>query len=309
MTAPAHSAPSLGATEWFLLLALSILWGGSFFFTGVAVRELPPLSIVLSRVSLAALTLLLMVRLSGLRMPESRRDWLSFAGMGLLNNLIPFCLIVWGQTRLPSGTAAILNATTPLFTVLVAHTLTVDERLTGSRLAGTLCGFAGVAVMIGPAALGGLGGDVLAHAAVLLAALSYACAGVYGRRFRGRPPLVTAAGQLTTAAVLLLPVALAIDRPWTLGTPGAATLAALLGSALASTALAYVLFFRILASAGASNVALVTFLIPVSALLLGTQILGESLEPRQLAGMAMIAGGLALIDGRPLRRAALLFAR
>jgi drug/metabolite transporter (DMT)-like permease len=233
-------------------------------------------------------------------MPWDRNAWLAFFGMGLLNNVIPFSLIVWGQTQIASGLASILNATTPLFTVLVAHVLTADERLSRARLVGVLLGIAGVVVMIGPAAVAELGRDVLAQLAVLAAALSYACAGVFGRRFKrmGVAPLATAAGQVSASSLLILPLALMVDRPWTMPVPGVAALAAILGLALLSTALAYYLFFRILAAAGAVNLLLVTFLIPISAILLGCLVLGEALTLAQVAGMALIGAGLAAIDGR-----------
>lgn len=297
----AHPNPQrMGPTEWVLLIALSILWGGSFFFVGVAVAELPPFTIVLLRVALAAIALHLALRALGVAMPWNRNAWLAFFGMGLLNNAIPFSLIVWGQTQIASGLASILNATTPLFTVLVAHVLTADERLTRARLAGVLLGIAGVVVMIGPAAMADLGRDVLAQLAVLAAALSYACAGVFGRRFKRMAvaPLATAAGQVSASSLLILPLALMVDRPWTMPVPGVTALAAILGLALLSTALAYYLFFRILAAAGAVNLLLVTFLIPVSAILLGCLVLGEVLTLAQLAGMALIGAGLAAIDGR-----------
>ncbi len=292
--------PVMGPREWLLLSLLSVLWGGSFFFAEVALAELPPLTVVLGRVALAALALNLMVLASGRRLPRSARAWRAFIAMGALNNLVPFCLIVWGQTRIAGGLAAILNATTPLFTVVLAHRLTRDERLSAARLGGVLAGLAGVVLMIGPAALGGLGGGALAQLACLAAALSYALAGIYGRRFRGEPPLLTAAGQVSAAALLLLPLALFAERPWTLAPPGLATWAALAGLALLSTALAYVIYFRILAAAGATNLLLVTFLIPISALLLGVGILGETVTSGELAGMALIGLGLAAIDGRPL---------
>lgn len=209
------------------------------------------------------------------------------------------------QAQIPSGLASILNATTPLFGVVVAHWLTTDEKLTPARLAGVLCGMAGVAVMIGPAALAGLGGDkLLAQLAVLGAALSYAFSGVFGRRFRrlGITPVQSAAGQLTASSLTLLPLALLIDRPWLLQAPPTGALAAVAALALLSTALAYLIFFRLLASAGATNLLLVTFLIPVSAILFGVALLGETIEPRQLAGMALIAAGLAAIDGRVMRK-------
>jgi drug/metabolite transporter (DMT)-like permease len=296
----------MGPREWALLLALSLVWGGSFFFTGVAVHALPAFTIVLARVGIAALALNLAVRAAGLRLPRDRGTWTDFLAMGTLNNAVPFSLLVWGQHHIASGLAAILNATTPLFTVLLAHGLTRDEKLTPARLAGVLAGLAGVIVMLGPDLLRGLGADLLAEAACLAAALSYACAGIFGRRFRrmGLPPLVTAAGQVTASSLLMLPLALAVDQPWTLPWPSHDVLAALAGIGLLSTALAYVLYFRILAASGATNLLLVTFLIPLSAILLGTLILGEQLALRQVWGMALIGAGLAAIDGRLLAYAA-----
>jgi len=304
MSSNPKSAPVMGGREWAMLLALSVLWGGSFFFNGVAVRELPSFTLVWLRVALAAIMLLGVLRLLGQRMPTRGAVWLAFFGMGLLNNVLPFVLIVWGQHRIASGLASILNATTPLFTVLVAHAMTPDEKLSPLKAAGVIAGFAGAAVMIGPDALGGLGTGVMAQLACLAAALSYAFAGIFGRRFRrmGVPPLATAAGQVSASALMLLPVVLLIDRPWTLAMPHAATWAAVLGVALLSTAFGYVLYFRILAAAGATNLLLVTFLIPVSAILLGAALLGERLEPRHFLGMALIGAGLAAIDGRLFRR-------
>lgn len=293
----------MGLREWGLLLLLALLWGGSFFFSKVALGELPPFSVVLGRVAVAALALNLAVRLSGRRMPADRRIWGRFALMGALNNLLPFSLIFYGQTQIPSGLAAILNASTPLWGVLLAHWLTRDERLTPNRLAGALIGFLGVVILIGPELLGGLGAQSLAQLAVLGAACSYACASIFGKGFRGTPPLVAATGQVTATAGMALPIALLVDRPWALPAPGLVTWGALLGLALLSTALAYGIYFRLLARAGATNLLLVTFLIPVSALLLGTLILGERLAPGDFVGMAAIGLGLAVIDGRLLRRA------
>ena len=290
---------TMSAASWLLLIALSVLWGGSFFFAKVAVLELPPLTVALGRVTIAAATLLLLARLSGVALPDSAAAWRPYVPMGILNNLIPFSLIFWGQTHIPSGLAAILNATTPLFTVLVAHVATSDEKLNAGRVAGLLFGFAGVVTMIGPDVLRDLGSNVVAQLACLAAALSYGFAGVYGRRFRAEPPLRVAAGQLTVSTVLLTPLVMLIDRPWTLATPSMTAIAAIVALALLSTALAYVIFFRILASAGATGISLVTFLIPISAILLGTLILGEQLALRHVAGMVAIALGLAAIDGRP----------
>lgn len=309
--------PTMAASDWALLILLSVVWGGSFLFVGVAVKELPPLTIVACRVVLAAAVLQLVLAALGLRLPHDRRAWGAFLGMGLLNNAIPFTLIVWGQSHIASGLASILNATTPLFTVVVAHFLTADEKLTGPRLAGVAVGFCGVAVMLGASALAIRDAGVAAQVAVLGAALSYACAGVFGRRFRamGIRPLTTAAGQVTASSLVLLPLALAVDRPWTLPAPSGGALVSLAGLALVSTAFAYILFFRLLARAGATNAGLVTFLIPVSAILFGVVVLGERLEARHFAGMGLIGLGLVLIDGRLLsglgrgRSAAAVFVR
>jgi len=295
---PARRA--MPAVDWLMLVSLSILWGGSFFFAKIATLELPPLTVALGRVAIAASLLVALARATGVALPD-RFGWRPFVVLGLLNNALPFSLIFWGQTHIPSGLAAILNATTPLFTVLVAHFATVDERLTPARLTGVAAGFAGVVVMIGPGLLRDLGVDIAAQLACLGAAVSYAFAGVYARRFRGEPAMRVAAGQLVASSVLLAPLVVIVDRPWNVAAPGVNAWAALLALAALSTALGYLIYFRILARAGATNVLLVTFLIPVSAILLGTLLLGEHLAARHLVGMAAIAVGLAAIDGRPLK--------
>jgi drug/metabolite transporter (DMT)-like permease len=294
----------MNGLEWLMLAALSLLWGGSFLFNGILVKAWPPLTIVTARVMLAAVALWLVVKLSGLAVPRGRAVWLSFFGMGLLNNAIPFTLIVWGQTQIASGLAAILNATTPLFGVLIAHWLTADEKLTANRIAGVVIGITGVVAMIGPSVLGHVGGDLGGELAVLAAAVSYAFAGLFGRRFKrmGLAPIMPAAGQVTASAILLLPLALFIEKPWTLPPAGMETWAALFGLALLSTAVAYLLFFRILATAGATNLMLVTILIPPSAILLSALVLGEQLALRHLIGLVLIGIGLAAIDGRLWRR-------
>jgi len=294
---------------WIWLLSLSVLWGGSFFFAKVAVAELGPLTVVFGRVALAALALNFVVVSTGRSLFRRGTPWPAFAVMGLLNNLIPFSLIFWGQTQIASGLASILNATTPLFTLVVAHLATRDERITAAKGMALLIGFAGVVVLLGPDLLVGGRSGLAGQVACLTAALSYAFAGVYGRRFQAMrvAPTQAAAGQVTASAMLILPIMLLVDRPWMLpALPAVSVWAALAGLALLSTALAYVLYFRILAAAGATNLLLVTFLIPVTAILLGTAFLGERLEPRQSAGMALIGIGLAVLDGRLVawRRAA-----
>ena len=290
---------SLSATDWLLLVFLSILWGGSFFFAKIAVDELPPLTLALGRVGIAAALLAVLAGRAGL--VSLARAWPAFAVLGLLNNVIPFTLIFWGQTHIPSGLASIFNATTPIFTALIAHFATRDEKLDAAKLVGVTTGFVGVVAMLGPEVLGDIGVGLWAQLACLVAAVAYAVAGIWGRRLAHLPAVTVAAGQLIAASVVLAPLAMLVDRPWRLAMPSPAALAALLALAVLSTALAYVIYFRILARAGATNLLLVTFLIPVSAILLGTAVLGERLAPHHFAGIAIIAVGLAAIDGRPAR--------
>lgn len=290
----------MGWSEWVLMTVLSVLWGGSFLFVGVAVHELPPFTIVAIRVWLAALTLLVVLSAIGKPFIWDRRLAGSFLVMGLLNNVIPFSLIVWGQTRIESGLASIFNAMTPFFTVIVAHYLTGDEKLTFGKLAGLAIGFAGVVLMVGYRGASGVGGDVLPQIAVMGAAVSYAFAGVYGRKFRrmGVAPVHTATGQLLGASLFLVPLCLVVDRPWTLAVPDGNVVLSLVALAVISTALAYILYFRVLAAAGATNILLVTFLIPPSAIFLGWLVLGEQLQPVHFIGLATIGAGLAVMDGR-----------
>jgi len=285
---------------WIWLVSLSVLWGGSFFFAKVAIGELGPFTVVFVRVALAALALDLVLAVTARSLFRRGTPWRDYVVMGLLNNALPFSLIFWGQTEIASGLASILNATTPLFTLLVAHVLTEDEKIDQAKVAALLAGLAGVILLVGPAVLVGSSG-VWGQLACLAAALSYAFAGVFGRRFRvhGVAPIEAAAGQVTASTVLILPIMLLVDRPWTLAAaPSLTVWAALAGLALLSTALAYILYFRILAAAGATNLLLVTFLIPLTAILLGAGLLSERLEPRHFAGMALIGIGLAIIDGR-----------
>ncbi len=289
----------MGVREWTLLLGLSILWGGSFFFVGVAVQELPPLTIVALRVGLAAVGLWVIALVLGLTPPRSPRVWLAFLCMGTINNVIPFSLIVWGQTQIASGLASILNATTPLFTVVVATCLLSDERATPLKLVGVITGFCGVVVMIGlPASA--QPAPWLPQLAILAAALSYAFGGVYGRRFKtlGVHPILTAAGQVTASGLIMLPLAFWLEGAGALATAGPGTWSAILGLALFSTSLAYIIYFRLLATAGATNLLLVTLLVPASAILLGVLFLNEALSVTQFAGLGLIALGLSAIDGR-----------
>ena len=291
---------SMNLTDWLMLIALSVLWGGSFFFVGIAVKELSPFTIVFIRLSLAALTLWIVILVVRIPIPRTIGAWRALMIMGILNNVIPFSLIVWGQSHIESGLASIFNAMTPLFTVLVAGTFLADERISGMKIAGVLLGLCGAAVMVGSDALMGIGTDVLAQLAVMGAAVSYGFSTVFGRRLKSFAlnPIALAAGQVTMSSLILAPLALIIDRPFSHAMPGLNVWAALIALAVFSTALAYILFFRILTSAGATNVSLVTFLVPVSAIFLGFVFLDERLQLTHVAGMILIAAGLSAIDGR-----------
>ncbi|WP_240791312.1 DMT family transporter [Roseomonas sp. AR75] len=289
--------------QWGLLLALSLVWGASFFFAAVALTGFPPFTIVLARVAIAAAALALACRLLGMELPRGRAQWLACAGMGLLNNAVPFALIIMGQRYIPSGLAAVVNAATPVFAVLCAHWLTTDEKLTPNRLGGALTGLVGVAILAGPAAFtAGHGAELLGIVLSLGACLSYGLSGVWARRVKraGLAPLPAATGQCAASTLIMLPLVLLFDQPWTLAAPPQAAVIALVGFGLFSTALAYWMFYTLIARAGATNAMLVTLLVPVTALLLGTQLLDETLAARHFAGMAVIALGLLVIDGRAL---------
>jgi drug/metabolite transporter (DMT)-like permease len=298
------SEMKMSGVDWLLLMALSLLWGGSFFFVQLAVGHLPAFTIVFLRVSLAAAALGLVLRATCTAFPKGWAVWRAVLVMGLLNNALPFSFFVLAQGEIGSALTSILNATTPLFTLLVAHLGTADERLNGAKILGLGLGFGGVVVMMGGAALAGGGATVLAQAACLGAALCYAFASVWGRRFKrlGVPPLATAFGMLACTSSMMLPLVLVVDQPWTWPAPGAVPLAAILGLALLSTALAYLIYFRLLARVGAVNLALVTFLIPVSAIGLAVLVLGETLALRHVLGMGLIGLGLVVIDGRLKQR-------
>ena len=289
--------------EWAMLVTLSVLWGGSFFFAEIALESLPPLTIVTLRVGLAAITLWLVVLALKLPIPNSPPIWIAFFTMGLLNNVLPFSLIVWGQSQISSGLAAILNATAPLFGVIVAGILLRDESATPLKITGVVIGFAGVIVMMDLSSIAT--SSLLAQLAILAAALSYACASVYGRRFKatGLNPILVAAGQVTGSTLLLLPIALWVDGNDHYANVPSQVWAAIISLAVFSTAAAYILYFKLLANAGATNILLVTLLVPVSAILLGWLFLEESLQTPHIIGMAMIALGLSAIDGRLWRRA------
>ncbi|MEM5495365.1 DMT family transporter [Hoeflea sp. AS16] len=295
---PQSANRSMDLATWGLLILLGFIWGGSFFFGRVAVQHVPPMTLVLFRVSLAAIALhLAFGRMPGFYQTLSSR-WRELLVMGLINNAIPFTLIFVGQTRIGSGLASILNATTPVWAVLVAQVLTTDEKITPAKLIGCGLGLAGMVLLIGPSALGLADSPLWAMLAVVGAAISYGFAATFGKRFKNISPRVTATGQLTASTLIMLPLAFIVDRPWTLPLPPTDVIVAMLALALVSTAFAYVVFFRILGVAGATSASLVTLLVPPAAILLGVLFLGESLSLTEALGLGLIALGLLSLDNR-----------
>jgi drug/metabolite transporter (DMT)-like permease len=291
---------TMNGRDWLILLLLAVIWGGAFFFIGVAVRHVPPLTYVWLRVTIAALGMWVYVkaRMGSLGLP--RQAWGAIVVLALLNNALPFALFGWSQTHIASGLASILNATTPIWGVVVAHFLTRDERMSPRKIAGVALGFGGVATMIGPALLSDIGTNALAELACVTASLSYALAAVWARRFRriGVSPIAVTTGQLTAGALIMLPVSMIVDQPWTHPFPPVSAWAAITALALFCTAFGYVLYFRLIDHAGATNALLVTLLVPPVAILLGALFLSETLAPQDFIGLTLIALGLAAIDGR-----------
>ena len=304
----AYAAPMINSEmtgrEWGVLLLLAVIWGGAFLFIGVAVRHVDPLTYVWLRLTIAAGAMWVFLKWKGQKLGLPREVWGSILLLALLNNALPFTLFGWGQTHIASGLASILNATTPIWGVLVAHLFTDDERMTPRKIAGVLLGFGGVATMIGPTLLANVGSDALAQLACIAASLCYAIAAVWARRFRrqGLSPMSVTTGQLTAGALMMMPMAMIIDQPWTQALPPISAWAAIAALAVFCTALGYVLYFRLIDTAGATNALLVTLLVPPFAILFGSLFLNEVLAPQDFAGLALIGLGLAAIDGRLLRK-------
>jgi drug/metabolite transporter (DMT)-like permease len=278
----------MSARSWALLILLGLLWGGSFFFVRVAVAEIDPLTLVFLRVVLAAGVLWPVVLIARSDLGAYRGHLPAFLLLAVLNNVIPFTLIVAGQTAIGAGLASIINATTPLWTALVARGFGVEARLPAHKLAGIVIGIAGAALMFAPAVAG--------------AAISYGFAATFARRFKKVPPMLVATGQLTASSLLMTPVALVAGNIPAALAASPQTIATVVALAILATAFAYILFFELIASAGASNAALVTLVVPISAVVLGTVLLGERLDAWELAGMAVILVSLVVIDGRLVSR-------
>ena len=298
------SSPKLDGNGWLLIGILAILWGGAFFLIEVGLRSYPPITLVFMRLALAVPPMWIAMRIMGQRLPRSTRVWGLLAVVGALNCALPFTLFFWGQQYLDSGYASILNATTPLWGVLTAHFLTSDEKATSARTIGVLTGMAGIIVMVGPEAMKGLSNNLLAQIACVISTVFYSLAAIYGRRLSQTTltPMAVATGQTVMAAVVMIPIVLLVDQPWTMSTPRLDATLAGLTLALLSTALAYTLYFRLIDRAGASNAQLVAFLMPILAVILGIAFLGEHLNQGQIIGAVLIAFGLVIIDARLLAR-------
>jgi drug/metabolite transporter (DMT)-like permease len=297
-----NQAPTINLVSGLLLLALATVWGGSFFFVEIALREVPPLTVALHRIFWAVPALFAVVWCQGIEIPKSINAWLCYLVMGALNNAIPFSLIFWGQVTIESGLASILNGTTAVFGAVVAGIFLVDEPLTAQKIIGALFGFFGVAVIMGLEALTNFDLRNLAQLAILGAALSYSIASVWGKQFLSSyPPIMNAFGMLVGSTILMIPVAFYFDgiphlilstEVWT----------SLLAVSLLSTAVAYLLYFEILVRAGSANLMLVTLLIPPIAVGLSFTFLGERLGSEAWLGFGLIAIGLGITDGRLIKR-------
>ncbi len=298
------TTPSMSGRDWTLILGVSLIWGGAFFLNALGLRGFPTTTLVFVRMAVAALPMLLVIRLTGQSLPRGWAAWRGLTLLGTLNIVVPFILFTWAQTKIDSGIASVLNATTPLWGIVAAHFLTDTEKATPARILGVVLGVTGVGVMMGPSLSGGLSDQSLALIACLVATLCYALASIVALRLNigGMTPLSLTTGQLVVAAIIMLPIMLAVDQPWTLPMPSGESILALLVLALFSTSLAYWFYFKLLESAGASNALLITFLMPVTAILLGIAFLGERMTGAQMAGMALIAAGLVVMDGRVFRR-------
>ncbi len=293
---------TMTGADWSRLLLLGLVWGGSFFFARIAVAQMHPLVLVFWRVAIAATALHVYLRIAGLSFALALPRWRLLTLLALMNNVVPFSLIFLGQTQLGAGLASVLNATTPFWTLIIANAVTRDEKLSWNKIVGVLLGIAGTAVMVGPALLTGLGAPAWAKVALIGASVSYAVSLMIARRLSAIPPPIIATAQLTASSVLMLPVAVLGFGPAAMAAGGPVTWAAVAALALVSTAFAYLLYFRLVAEAGATNASLVTLVVPVSAILLGIAFLGEHLDALEVLGIAIIACGLLAMDGRMLAR-------
>ena len=281
-------------TDLALLLLLSLLWGASYALIRIAVETIPPLTLVAVRVAIATVLLQLVLARQGSALSRDPRIWGRFAIQAAMNGILPFTLIAWGEQRIDSGLAGVLNSTTPIFVFLITRLWTRHEAATVRQLLGTLLGLAGIVAIVGPSALGaGLTGDVVAEGAIIAATVCYAVAAIFGRNFAGLPAIVPAAGSTAVSALIMVPAALLIDRPWTLPMPSLASMLALAALGTASTAGAFVVYFRLLRSLGSVGTASVAYLRAGVSVAIGILFLGELPSWRIAGGLVLVLAGVA----------------
>ncbi|WP_162787230.1 DMT family transporter [Notoacmeibacter marinus] len=296
------SDPTMTTGQWAQLVLLSILWGGTFILTVPALQGFVPVALVAWRLSIAALTLLVICRWLGISLHPLIAHGPRLLLLAVLNNAVPFFLISTGQTVIGAGLASIFNSTTPLWTALIAAFIFGNETLKGMKLAGISMGILGVAVLVGPAALSGLGGPPWAMACFVGAAISYGFGANLARGLGDLPPVLIATGQCLCSSVLVMIAALFTVGPGGLISDDGAAIASIITIGTAMTAGAYLLYFNLIAKAGATNGSLVTILIPVSAILAGIVLFGETMTANGWMGFALISFGLLMIDGRLFKK-------
>ncbi len=292
------------AVELALLALLATVWGASYTFIKIGVATIPPVTFIAGRTVIAGALLLAVLALRGVAMPRDRRVWGYFVVQACLNSVLPFTLIAWAEQELDAGLAAILNSTTPIFTFLLTALITRHETASGRKLFGVVAGMAGTCLIIGLQALQGIGDALIAQLAIVAATICYAGAAIWGKRFQALDPMIPAAGSMLCGAAVLVPLSLAIDRPWQLA-PSTDSLLALLALAVISTALAFVLFFRLLRTLGSVSTTAQAYLrVPVG-VAIGVIFLGESPSPTALAGLVCVVAGVMAMTLPARKRAAL----
>jgi drug/metabolite transporter (DMT)-like permease len=285
------TAPSARAVDLLLLLVLATLWGGSYSFIKIGVETIPPLTLIAARTLLAGLVLLAVIRWRGLRLPRDGATWRQFLIQACLNSVAPFTLIAWAERSVEAGLATILSSTSPIFVVILSGLSASAERLPRLRLAGIAAGLGGTILIVGTQAMSGIGEQLWAQLALVAASICYGAAALFGRSFKGLDPIMPAAGSLLCGALVLLPLSAILDRPWTL-TPSAQSIKALIALSLVSTALAFVIYFRLIARLGSVATTSVAYLRVPTGVLIGMVFLGEALAPTAWAGLVLVIGGV-----------------
>ena len=287
--------------EFALLGLLAVLWGASYTFIKLGVATIPPLTLIAARTLIAGVLLLMVLRLRGLGMPGDVTNWRRFLFQGCLNSVIPFALIAWAECSVDAGLATILSSASPVFTYLLTSTIARHEPVTARKLFGVLTGMAGICLIIGVQALSGIGEQLVAQIAIVVATISYAGAAMFGRSFTGLDSMMPATGSLLSGAAILLPFSLVVDRPWTL-TPSAGSLLALLGLAVFSTALAFVVYFRLILTLGSVGTTAQAYLRVPIGVAIGVVFLGDSLSATAWIGLGCVVIGVAAMT-TPARKA------